>query len=180
MEMVKFPYSRLIWLLIGLLIGFFLAGCKRPAQGLEGRVVHVSDGDTLVVELDGQKERVRLIGVDTPEKAQKPWGPRAKAFTESLVLGKTVRLELDVQERDKYGRLLAYAFVNGTFVNLELIRSGYALLYTVPPNVKHVEEFRQAQVEAREKGMGIWSPTGGLKEAPQEFRRRMKAGRRGS
>lgn len=85
-----------------------------------------------------------------------------------------VRLELDVQERDKYSRLLAYAFVNGTFVNLELIRSGHALLYTVPPNVKHVKEFRQAQVEAREKGVGIWSPIGGLKETPQEFQRRRR------
>jgi len=173
--MAKLLHSRLVWLLPGLLIGFLLAGCKQPAQGLEGRVIHVSDGDTLVIELDGQKERVRLIGVDTPEKAQKPWGPRAKAFTESLVLGKTVRLELDVQERDQYSRLLAYVFVNDTFVNLELLRSGYAVLLTIPPNVKHGEEFRQAQVEAREKGVGIWSPVGGWQEAPQAFQQRTRS-----
>lgn len=178
--MVTFLYSRLLWLLIGLLIGFFLAGCKRPAQGLEGRVIHVSDGDTIVVELEGRQERVRLIGVDAPEKGQRPWGPRAKAFTESLVLGKTGRLELDVQERDQYGRLLAYMYLNDTFVNLELLKAGHAVLLTIPPNVKHVEEFTHAQVEAKEKGVGIWSQIGGLQETPHEFRRRAKAGRRGS
>ncbi len=94
--MRKLLQSRLVWLIIGLLISFLLAGCKQPAQGLEGRVVHVSDGDTIVVELQGQKERGRLIGVDAPEKAQKPWGPKVKAFTEARVLGKMVRLELDV------------------------------------------------------------------------------------
>ncbi len=172
--MGKLLQSRLVWLILGLLIGFLLAGCKQPAYGLEGRVVHVSDGDTIVVELEGRKERVRLIGVDAPEKAQKPWGPRAKAFTMALVLGKTVRLELDVQERDKYGRLLAYVFIDGTFVNLELLKAGYAVLYTVPPNVKHVQAFRQAQVEAREKGVGVWSLVGGLKETPMEFRRRAR------
>lgn len=178
--MKKLFQSRLVWLLLGLLIGFLLSGCKRSAQGLEGYVVQVSDGDTIVVEVDGKQERVRLIGVDAPEKAQRPWGPRATAFTKSLVLGKTVRLELDVQERDKYGRLLSYVYVacpepcrrNGTFVNLELLKSGHAVLYTVPPNVKHVEEFTQAQVEAREKGVGIWSPTEGLTETPKAFRKR--------
>lgn len=171
--MVKLFHSRLVWLLLGLLIGFFLAGCKQPAQGLEGRVVHVSDEDTIVVELQGRQERVRLIGVDAPEKAQRHWGPRARAFTEALVLGKMVKLELDVQERDKYGRLLAYLYVDGTFVNLELLKSGHAVLLTIPPNVKHVEEFRQAQVEAREKGVGIWSRTEGLTKTLKVFRQRV-------
>lgn len=121
----------------------------------------MSDGDSLVVKLQGQKERLRLIGVDTPEKAQRPWGPRAKAFIESLVLEKMVRLELDVQQRDKYGRPLAYVHVNGTFVNLELLKAGCVVLLKIPPNVKHVEEFTEAQqVEAREKAVGTWSPLG--------------------
>lgn len=168
------------------------------ARGLRagtGFVVRVTDGDTVVVRLSGQEERVRLLGIDAPEKKQVPWGPRAALFLAKLVLGRTVRVETDVQARDRYGRLLGYLFVDapnpirgnrpgsagpgssgdsrairGVFVNLEMVRQGYAMLYTSPPNVAHAEELLAAQREARAAGRNIWSPWDGLAQTPYEFR----------
>ena len=113
-------------------------------------MLSIHDGDTFTVSIDGRKEKVRLIGIDAPELAQQPWGSRAQAALETLVKDRAVRLETDIAERDQYGRLLAYVYVDETFVNLELIRQGQAVLYTVPPNVAHVEAYRTAQDEARE------------------------------
>ena len=127
-----------------------------PAAAVVQRVV---DGDTVVL-IGG--ERVRYIGVDTPElhHPRKPveWYAREAAeFNRRLVDGKRVRLELDVQKRDRYQRLLAYVHLeDGTFVNAELLRQGYAQLLTIPPNVKHVDLFVQMQKEAREAGRGLW------------------------
>lgn len=146
------------------------------APTLQGKVIRVSDGDTLVVQIDpNRQEKVRLLGIDTPEMAQKPWGERAKAFTESLALNKIVRLEPDVQPRDQYGRLLAYAYVGKTFLNYELVRQGYAMVLTYPPNVAHVETFTQAQELARKEGKGIWNPKDKLKQSPRDFRRQKNA-----
>lgn len=120
-------------------------------------VTRVIDGDT--IEL-ANGERVRYIGIDTPERGQ-PFYEVAKRFNAQLVEGKHVELEFDVQQRDKYGRLLAYVYVehNGkrVFVNAELIKQGYALAYTVPPNVKYADEFVRLQRTARHQGLGLWS-----------------------
>ncbi len=163
----------------GLLVAALLA-LPLPASGapaLQGKVVRVSDGDTLVVQVDpNRQEKVRLVGIDTPEMAQEPWGERAKAFTERLALGKMVRLETDVQPRDQYGRLLAYAYVGKTFINYELVRQGYAMLLTYPPNVAHVETFKKAQEQARKEGRGIWNPSSGLDQSPRDFRREKRNG----
>lgn len=129
------------------------------------RVVRVVDGDTIVAEVDGTDERVRLIGIDTPESV-KPgspvecFGKEASAHTaELLPEGTPIRLELDVEERDRYDRLLAYVYraSDGEFVNLALARDGYAAQATFPPNVAHEEEFRAAVRAARESGAGLWS-----------------------
>ena len=107
-------------------------------------------------------ERVRLIGVDTPESV-KPGTPvecfarEASAFLEKLVEGRRVRLVLDVEERDRYGRLLAYVYRDDLFVNAELVRRGYASVATFPPNVRHVDTFVRLQREARAAGRGLWS-----------------------
>lgn len=150
-----------------------------PARGgpvIQGKVVRVSDGDTLVVQVDpNRQEKVRLLGIDTPEMAQEPWGARAKAFTERLALGKIVRLESDVQPRDQYGRFLAYAYVGQTFVNYELVRQGYAMLLTYPPNVAHVDDFTRAQKLARAEGKGIWNAKDGLDQSPRDFRRQKRS-----
>jgi micrococcal nuclease len=126
-------------------------------------VVRVTDGDTLVVDVDGTEEYVRLIGVDTPESVHPdkernvPYGEIASEFTKKLVEDKTVVLELDVQERDKYGRLLAYVYLDGIMLNKTLLSEGHAKLATYPPNVRYVDEFTELQANAREKGAGIWA-----------------------
>ena len=137
-------------------------------------VVSVTDGDTIKVLIGNRQEKVRLIGMDTPEMAQKPWGGYAKKYLEGLVnaSGRQVKLEYDVEKRDKYGRLLAYVkTTDGQFVNYLLVQNGYAVLFTVPPNVKYVEDLKSAQIEAREKELGIWSKNG-LKERPVTYRKK--------
>jgi micrococcal nuclease len=128
--------------------------------------VAVSDGDTIRVRLDsGRVERVRYIGVDTPETA-KPDAPaecyadRAREFNERLVSDRAVRLELDVEERDRYGRLLAYVYAGRTNVGAELLREGYAEVLTVPPNGRFAARFRRLAREARRGGRGLWGACG--------------------
>jgi len=122
------------------------------------KVSRVVDGDTLKLE---NGERVRLIGVDTPEtvRPNKPveyFGKEASAFTKRLCEGKTVRLEFDQTKRDKYDRLLAYIYLeDGTFVNAEIIKQGYGFAYTKFP-FKYMKEFRKYEREARENKRGLW------------------------
>jgi micrococcal nuclease len=133
------------------------AGAKRPA-----RVVGVVDGDTIKVRLDGRVERVRYIGVDTPESV-KPDTPvqcyakAASAFNERLVEDRAVRLVVGREPRDRYGRLLAYVYRGSLFVNAELVRRGYAKTLTIPPNDRFAGDFRHLQTEARRAGRGLWS-----------------------
>lgn len=130
--------------------------------GADRTVERVVDGDTIVI--DGG-ERVRLIGIDTPESAdpRKPvecFGREASQFMESLLPpGTNVRLVDDVEQADRYGRTLAYVYrlEDGLFVNLELTEQGYAVAATFPPNVAHVDEFVEATRRAREAGRGLWS-----------------------
>jgi len=101
--------------------------------------------------------------MDTPElrhrrKKIRQLAVIAKEVNEKLVLGKDLRLEYDVEKRDRYDRLLAYVYLeDGTFVNVELIKQGYALILTIPPNVKHADEFLRLQIEARENKRGFWA-----------------------
>lgn len=128
-----------------------------------GTVIRVVDGDTIQVTLAGKAEKVRLIGVDTPEtvdprKLVEFFGKEASEFTKKLVEGKQVVLrdELGGQDRDKYGRLLRYVYLaDGTFVNAEIIRQGYGHAYVVYP-FSHMEEFRAYERQARERGIGLW------------------------
>jgi micrococcal nuclease len=128
-------------------------------------LVSVTDGDTITVTIDGTKEKVRLIGIDTPE-TKKPdtpvqcFGPEASAFTTSLLpKGTPLHLERDVEARDKYGRLLAYVYRtdDGMFVNMEIIARGYARLLTFPPNVAHVDDFVGAARAAEQANLGLWA-----------------------
>jgi endonuclease YncB( thermonuclease family) len=129
------------------------------------RVVEVVDGDTIHVEIGGETYSLRYIGIDTPETVHPSepvgWmGPEASEANSDLVGGKTVYLEKDVSETDKYGRLLRYVFLaDGTFVNAELVRLGYAQVSTYPPDVKYQDLFLEMQQEAREAGRGLWGPT---------------------
>jgi micrococcal nuclease len=132
------------------------------AQALTATVLRVVDGDTIYVDLAGHAEKVRYIGMDTPEvhhprRGEEPGGRAATLLNRRLVEGRTVRLELDVQSRDRYGRLLAYVYVGDVMVNAELVRRGYAQAMTVPPNVRHASLFVRLQREAREAGRGLWA-----------------------
>jgi micrococcal nuclease len=132
----------------------------QPAS-LEGTVVRIVDGDTIHVRLADHVEKVRYIGVNTPEvhhprKGEEPGGREAAEVNRQLVDNKHVRLELDVQSRDRYGRLLAYVWVGDIMINAELVRLGYAQVMTVPPNVRYQALFLKLQRDAREAGRGLW------------------------
>lgn len=116
-------------------------------------VTKVIDGDT--IEIKGGI-RVRYIGIDTPESGQ-CGGEEATRENSQLVENKKVTLETDVQKLDRYGRTLAYVFVDGVFVNEELLKRGVATVTTYPPNVKYVDRFLKAQEEARGQKRGTWA-----------------------
>ena len=144
---------------------FFAFGCAGniPDSNKEYRVREVIDGDT--IELDNG-QMVRYIGIDTPETrkrqgdswvyAPEPYAEKAKEFNRQLVEGKGLRLEFDVQKKDKYNRLLAYCFVGDTFVNSRILEEGLAVLYTLAPNVKYADMLVKIQQEARQNNRGLW------------------------
>lgn len=127
------------------------------------KVTRVVDGDTIIINFNGKEEKVRLIGMDTPESVH-PDGTKnvaqgkiASEYTKTMLEDKEVSLEFDVQERDQYGRLLAYVYLDGVMVNRTLLKEGYAQIATFPPNVKYVAEFMELERVARENNMGLWN-----------------------
>ncbi len=128
-------------------------------------VRRVVDGDTIEVRIGGVDETVRLLGIDTPESVDprspvECFGREASQHTASLLPpGTEVRLVRDVEARDRYDRLLAYVYRSddGTFVNLALVRDGFAAVLTYPPNVAHADELTAAAAQARHDGRGLWS-----------------------
>jgi micrococcal nuclease len=128
------------------------------------RVVEFFDGDTIAVDMNGANEKIRLIGVDTPEthdprKSVQCYGKQASEFTKNLIGNNPVRLEADPtnQNRDRYNRLLRYVYLpDGRLVNGELIKQGYGFAYTSFPFQK-LEEFREFQRQAQEQSQGLWS-----------------------
>jgi micrococcal nuclease len=139
-------------------------GGDGPNADVTARVVRVVDGDTIVVSVGGREDRVRYIGVDTPESV-KPGTPvqcyakRASKENARLAAGRTVRLVSDAEPRDRYGRRLAYVYRqdDGLFLNLALVRGGYARPLTIAPNVAHAGEIAAAASTARRAGRGLWN-----------------------
>ena len=126
------------------------------------RVVRVVDGDTIRVSLNGRDVTVRYIGIDTPESVDprrpvQPFGREASERNKQLVEGRTVRLEKDVSETDRFGRLLRYVYVGTEMANAVLVREGYAHAVSFPPDVKHQDMFRQLEREARGARRGLWA-----------------------
>jgi micrococcal nuclease len=126
------------------------------------RVVRVIDGDTILVDLNGREERVRYIGVDTPETVAQDrpvgcFGPEASRKNKELVEGKSVELERDVSDRDRFDRLLRYVYVDGVMINAELLQQGYGTSVTFPPDVRENSRFRALEREARQARRGLWS-----------------------
>ena len=127
-------------------------------------VTKVVDGDTFWITGEkGVQEKIRLIGVDAPESRRTGikeigfYGKESKTYLEQILNGNKVRLEYDVRRYDRYKRTLAYAYLeNGTFLNAHLIKNGYAMVMTVPPNVKYAGQFVKLQQEARNKKRGLW------------------------
>lgn len=152
-----------------LLAGTIIAGCAESDIGInnagaEYSVVRIIDGDT--VELRGGSF-VRYLGIDTPEvreKLEQGWryspeaySLNAKEYNRKLIGNKKIKLEFDVRKKDKYGRLLAYVYVDGKMLNEELLRQGYAMLKIYPPNVKHTKLLVAAQKDAMLNKRGIWT-----------------------
>jgi micrococcal nuclease len=127
-------------------------------------VKRVIDGDTIEIAIGGKTERVRLIGIDTPEtkhptKGVECFGPEASAYTELLLPeGTALRVERDIEARDKYGRLLLYVYIadSNVFANLDLVMNGYARPMVFEPNSAHKADFAQAATQAELRNVGLW------------------------
>ncbi len=143
---------RLLTLIILLLV--LIAGCQSPPA--TAKVTRVIDGDTIIVEGD---YRVRYIGIDTPEiyPETEAFGIEAWQANCELVEGKEVRLEKDVSETDKYGRLLRYVYVDDVLVNAELVKQGLAWAKAYPPDTRYQDYLEEMEAEARSAGRGMWA-----------------------
>jgi endonuclease YncB( thermonuclease family) len=134
-----------------------------PRDAVAAEVQRVSDGDTFVADVGGRRERIRVIGVDTPEsvapnRPDEPYGEEASDFAKRYLDGETVRLAGDAEPRDRYGRMLAYVWLaDGTFWNALLVAEGYAQQLTIPPNVTYASLFRRLAAEARRQDRGLWA-----------------------
>ena len=143
-----------------LLLLILVTGCTAPTASLVTRVI---DGDTIEVDIASTMYKVRYIGIDTPELDDKrpefcDLAQEATRYNRQLVEGKTIRLEKDVSETDKYGRLLRYVYVNNIFVNAELVRQGFAQAKSYPPDTKYQDTLERAEAEAKQAGRGLWAP----------------------
>lgn len=133
----------------------------------EVEVTRVIDGDTFECVINGKTQKVRLIGVDTPESVHPDKnknteeGKEASDYTKEKLQGKKVGLEYDVQKNDKYGRILAYVWNESKMYNLELLEKGYAKVMTIPPNIKYSELFLEKQKIAQKNKQGFWNKEGG-------------------
>jgi micrococcal nuclease len=143
---------------------------KAPGKYIDGFVIKVTDGDTMEVTYKGETERVRLLCVDTPESVKagvevQQYSKEASQFTKQIALNKSVRLVFDKEERDRYGRLLAYVIVRGDstdknkeiFLNALLVRNGYARVEIVSPNSLMKDYFYTIQDTAVREKAGMWS-----------------------
>ena len=164
---------KLSLLIIALLI--FLFACqsnntkKKRIQAKHstespGTVTNIVDGDTFdMADINGNIIRIRPIGINTDEMHDNshgkkgPFAQQAKDYLTQLIYNKQVRLEMDIQKKDKWKRILAYVFVDDSlFVNAEMVKQGLAVIETEPPNVKYADYFYQLQQQARGAGLGMW------------------------
>ncbi|PMC35084.1 nuclease [Bacillus sp. UMB0899] len=156
--------SRLFFLILTL--SFLTTGCGSNSSSsllLDAKVTKVVDGDTLQVMIDGKKETIRLLLVDTPEtvhpsKPVQPFGLEASNFLKEELNGEEIQVELGIGERDKYGRLLAYVYHQNKMINKRLLENGLArVAYVFEPNTKYIDEFYEIQKQAQKEEIGIWS-----------------------
>ncbi|MCW8309794.1 thermonuclease family protein [Sphingobacterium sp. InxBP1] len=155
--------KRVSFLSVISIVGFVLSSFVFKGEEKEAKVKRVIDGDTFVIENGYRKgEKVRLIGIDAPETRRTTrkeigyYGEEAKEYLRSMLAGKTVRLVFDVGKRDRYGRLLAYVYLGDKFVNADLVKEGYAVTYTLTPNVQYAGLFAKLERQARQAKRGLW------------------------
>lgn len=155
---------RIIVLLLAalLLIPGGAYAAKDKTDLIDAEVTRVVDGDTMKVQIGKKEETIRLLLVDTPEtkdpnKPVQPFGKEATAYAVKNLDGKSVKLELDVSERDRYGRLLVYLWIGDKLFNEMLLKNGLARVAVYQPNVKYVDQFRAVQKTAQKAGINIWS-----------------------
>jgi micrococcal nuclease len=156
------PRAVVVAILAAASLGGWWLGAQRRTATAAYTVVAVADGDTIEVARDGERDTVRLLGVDTPETRHPTepvecFGPEAAAYTARRLTGRTVRLEGDVEARDLYDRRLAYVILEGERFNDELLRLGYAELLVIEPNHAHARTMLRAELEAKRAGLGLWS-----------------------
>ena len=163
MSIDKFPTRTLISALLFVTTALILPGEPQIEIHYIEEVVHlvtfVADGDTILLE---SGESVRYLGVDAPEtnhpsRGLECFGLEATERNRELVDGKYVRLEEDQTDRDRYGRLLRYVFVDGEFVNAVLVEEGYAFSSYYPPDTKYYHELVILELDAEEEGRGLWT-----------------------
>lgn len=144
------------------LLGFLLPVSEHADEGVYGIVKFVYDGDTVLVDIGGKSEQVRYIGIDTPEIGRD--GAPSECFAEEafernkeLVLGSVVHLTKDKEDRDKYGRLLRYVYVEDLFINEVLVSEGFATTLSISPNEDFADAFKEVESRARDASLGLWS-----------------------
>lgn len=158
-----------------------LVSCQAKSQSTnilaEVKIARVVSGQTLEVLGMGEQpnliSQVRLIGLDAPDSRQLPWGDDAKEMLEKLIDSpqKSIKLEFDLEAKDKFGRTLAYAWKDQVFLNEQVLKQGYALFVARSPNHKYDDRLENAQQWARLMGKGIWNPEKPMRLTPGEFRR---------
>lgn len=172
----KNKYSKIIGIIIALIavaVPYFKSQDK-DANYQAAQVVRVVDGDTIKVDIDGEKYKVRMIGVDTPEtvhpkKGVEYYGKAASNFTKKELTDKTVYLQKDVSDTDKYGRLLRYVWINKpssanpsekyieeNMYNAILVKRGFARVFTMQPDSKYADLFVKLERDARQHNTGLW------------------------
>ena len=156
------PRAVVVAILAAASLGGWWLGAQRRTASATYTVAAVTDGDTIEVVRDGGRDTVRLLGVDTPETRHPTepvecFGPEAAAHTTRRLTGRTVRLEGDVEARDRYDRRLAYVILDGERFNDELLRLGYAELLVIEPNHAHSRTMLRAELEAKRARRGLWS-----------------------
>lgn len=175
--MIKHNFSTSRWLiLLHFMIAFSLIAIITSCQArlntdndrnlIAAKITRVVDGDTMKVTLHDKQtteETIRLLLIDTPEtvhpdKDVQPFGPEASAYAKRILTNQEVQLEIDVSERDKYGRLLVYLWIGDQMFNEMLLEEGLArVAYVIPPNIKYIDQFRDIQQKSQKFAKGIWS-----------------------
>ncbi|GIQ67479.1 hypothetical protein DUZ99_08535 [Xylanibacillus composti] len=171
MQTIVYPLRFRLPAIIGLLVlsVLLMAGCSSAPDSdasdsnrISAKITRVVDGDTMKAMIGDKEETIRLLLIDTPEtvhpnKEVQPFGPEASNFAKEMLTGQDVMLEFDVSERDRYGRLLAYLWIGDRMFNEMLLEQGLARVAVYPPDIRHVDRFREIQKTAQLAGVGIWS-----------------------